>query len=57
MNEKQILLSKLIRIHNKLANTYEIVDTDSDVIYLLDNIASELDEMVKFINGMELVED
>ena len=57
MNDKQKLIVKVMSIQGKIANTYDGVDMDSDVEDLLDNIVSELDEMVNIVSTMRLAED
>lgn len=57
MNDKQKLIVKVMSIQGKIANTYDSVDMDSDVEDLLDNIVSELDEMVNIVSTMRLAED
>lgn len=57
MNDKQKLTLRIIVIQGKIANTYDSVDMDSDIEDLLDNIVSELDEMVNIVSTMKLAED
>lgn len=57
MDDKQKLIVKAMSIQGKIANTYDNGNMDSDIEDLLDNIVSELDEMVNIVSTMKLAED
>ena len=57
MNDKQKLIMMFMTIQNKIANTYDNNDIDSDVEELLDYIVAKLDEGAEIVASMELLED
>ena len=57
MNDKQKLIMMFMTIQNKIANTYDNNDIDSDVEELLDYIVAKLDEGAEIVANMELLED
>lgn len=57
MNDKQKLIMMFMTIQNKIANTYDNTDVDSDVEELLDYIVAKLDEGAEIVASMELLED
>lgn len=57
MNDKQKIIMMFMTIQNKIANTYDSIDMDSDVEELLDYIVAKLDEGAGIVSSMKLLED
>lgn len=57
MNDKQKIIMMFMTIQNKIANTYDNIDMDSDVEELLDYIVAKLDEGAGIVSSMKLLED
>ena len=57
MNDKQKIIMMFMAIQNKIANTYDNIDMDSDVEELLDYIVAKLDEGAGIVSSMKLLED
>ena len=57
MNDKQKIIMMFMTIQNKIANTYDNIDMDSDVEELLDYIVAKLDEGAGIVSSMKLLEE
>lgn len=54
MNDKQKLIMIFMTIQNKIANTYDNADVNSDIEELLDYIVAKLDEGAQIVTSMEV---
>lgn len=57
MNDKQKIIKIFMDIQNKIANTYDSMDVDSDIEDLFDYIVSAVDKGAEIVMSMELLED
>lgn len=57
MSDRQKLIMMFMNIQNKIANTYDNTDMNSDVEELLEYIVARLDEGAGVVSSMKLLED